>query len=93
MIAHLAIHTPKPESVEPLIASMQLFAAVGRKQAGLRDVRTMRDAESGKVLGLAIWDSMEAFQGGVVAMRAAVEDDPFSDWEERPPEVYLFEDV
>jgi hypothetical protein len=29
----------------------------------------------------------------VLAMRAAVEDDPFLDWEEGPPEVYVFEDV
>jgi heme-degrading monooxygenase HmoA len=93
MIVHLAIHTPKPEGVEPLIASMQLFAAAGRKQPGLREVHTMRDAESGKLLGLAIWESMEAFRSGVLSMRAAVEDDPFQDWEEGLPEVYVFEDV
>lgn len=93
MIVHLAIHTPKPEGVEPLIASMQLFAAVGRKQPGLHEVHTMRDAESGKLLGLAIWESMEAFDRGVVAMRTAVEDDPFLDWEEGLPQVYVFEDV
>jgi heme-degrading monooxygenase HmoA len=93
MIVHLAIHTPKPEGVEPLIGSMQLFAAAGRKQPGLREVHTMRDSESGKLLGLAIWESMEAFERGVVAMRAAVQDDPFPGWEEGPPEVHLFEDV
>ena len=27
------------------------------------------------------------------AMRDAVQDDPFLDWETGPPEVYLFEDV
>ena len=93
MIVHLAIHTTKPEGVDPLIASMQLFAAAGRKQPGLQEVRTMRDARSGKLLGLAIWESMAAFEQGVLAMRAAVEDDPFTDWEEGAPEVYLFEEV
>jgi heme-degrading monooxygenase HmoA len=93
MLVHLAIHTPKPEGVEPLIASMQLFAAAGRRQTGLREVHTMREVESGKLLGLAIWESKEAFERGVVAMRAAVEGDPFLEWEEGPPEVYLFEDV
>jgi len=93
MIVHLAIHTPKPEGVEPLIGSMQLFAAAGSKQPGLQEVHTMRDAESGKLLGLAIWESKEAFERGVLAMRAAVEDDPFLDWEEGLPEVYVFEDV
>ena len=93
MIVHLAIHTPTPDGVEPLIASMQRFAAAGRTQPGLREVHTMRDAESGKLLGLAIWESRRAFENGVAAMRAAVEDDPFLDWEEGMPEVYVFEDV
>jgi hypothetical protein len=53
----------------------------------------MRDAESGKLLGLAIWESREAFDQGVQAMRTAVENDPFLEWEDTIPEVYLFEDV
>jgi heme-degrading monooxygenase HmoA len=59
MLAHLAIHTPKPERIDDLIASMQRFAAAGRSQAGLQEVHTMRDAESGKLLGLAIWESRD----------------------------------
>ena len=93
MIVHLAIHTPTPEGVEPLIASMQRFAEAGRAQPGLQEVHTMRDAESGKLLGLAIWGSREAFENGVQAMRAAVEEDPFMDWEDEMPEVFVFEDV
>jgi hypothetical protein len=53
----------------------------------------MRDAESGKLLGLAIWESRQAFDQGVQAMRTAVENDPFLEWEDTIPEVYLFEDV
>jgi hypothetical protein len=53
----------------------------------------MRDAESGTVLGLALWETREAFDKGVQAMRAAVEDDLFAEWEDTPPEVYIFEDV
>jgi heme-degrading monooxygenase HmoA len=93
MIVHLAVHTPKSEGVEPLIASMHRFAEAGRSQPGLREVHTMRDTRSGKLIGLAIWESREAFESGVEAMRAAVEDDPFMDWEEGVPEVYLLEDV
>jgi heme-degrading monooxygenase HmoA len=93
MIVHIAIHTPTPEGVGPLIASMQRFAAAGRTHPGLQEVHTMRDDESGKLLGLAIWESRETFENGRQAMRAAVEDDPFLDWEEAMPEVYVFEDV
>jgi heme-degrading monooxygenase HmoA len=93
MLVHLAIHTPKPERIDDLIASMKRFAAAGRSQAGLQEVHTMRDAESGKLLGLAIWESRDAFDEGVHAMRTAVENDPFLEWEDVTPDVYLFEDV
>jgi heme-degrading monooxygenase HmoA len=93
MIAHIAIHSPNPENVDELIASMERFAAAGRSQPGLQEVHTMRDAESGTLLGLALWETREAFERGVQAMRAAVEDDLFPEWEDTPPQVYVFEDV
>ena len=93
MIVHLAVHTPKPEHIDDLIASMRRFAAGGAGQAGLRGAHTMRDVRSGKLVGLAIWESREAFDAGVEAMRAAVADDPFLDWEVGVPDVYLLEDV
>ena len=93
MIAHIAIHRPNPESVDDVIASMERFAAAGRSQPGLQEVHTMRDAESATLLGLALWETREAFDRGVQAMRAAVEDDLFAEWEDTPPEVYIFEDV
>jgi quinol monooxygenase YgiN len=93
MIVHLAIHEPKPDRVDELIASMHRFAAAGRSQPGCREVHTLRDGDSGRLFGLAIWDSMEVFQAGVGAMREAVKDDPFPEWEDDPPEVYLLEEV
>jgi quinol monooxygenase YgiN len=93
MIIHLSIHTPKPEAVDALLDSMHRFGDAGRAQSGLREVHTMRDERSGKLFGLAIWESREAFDAGVEAMRAAVKEDPFLDWEEGVPEVYVLEDV
>jgi hypothetical protein len=37
--------------------------------------------------------SREAFDEGVHAMRTAVENDPFLEWEDVTPDVYLFENV
>jgi heme-degrading monooxygenase HmoA len=93
MIVHLAIHAPRPDHVDDLIDSMHRFAAAGQSQPGLQAVHTMRDAKSGKLFGLAIWESREAFDAGVESMRAAVADDPFLDWEEGVPDVYLLEDL
>ena len=93
MIVHLAIHAPKAEHVEDLIESMHRFAAGGSGQPGLQAVHTLRDATTGKLFGLAIWESREAFERGVRSMRTAVETDPFLDWEEGEPDVYLLEEV
>jgi heme-degrading monooxygenase HmoA len=93
MIVHLSIHTPKPEHVEDVAASMGRFGAAAAGQPGLREVHTLRDESSGKLVGLAIWESREAFEAGVISMRTAVEDDPFEDWEENESEVYLLEET
>jgi heme-degrading monooxygenase HmoA len=93
VIVHLAIHSPKPEHTGDVIASMHRFAEAASGQPGLRSVHSLRDSETGKLVGLAIWESREAFEQGVRAMRAAVEDDPFDEWEVSDPEVYLLEEV
>ena len=93
MIVHLAIHSPKPEHAGDVIASMHHFAEAASGQRGLRSVHTLRHAETGRLVGLALWESRQAFEQGVTAMRAAVQDDPFEDWEVRGPEVYLLEEV
>jgi heme-degrading monooxygenase HmoA len=89
MIVDLSVHTPKPEHVEDLAASMRRFGAAAAGQPGLREGHTRRGDGSGKLVGLAIWESREGCEGGVRSMRTAVEDDPFEDWEENEPEVYL----
>jgi hypothetical protein len=43
------------------------------------------------LVGLAIWDSEEAFAAGIPRMRAAVEGDDFSAWERDVPDVYLLD--
>jgi heme-degrading monooxygenase HmoA len=93
VIVHLAIHTPKPDHVDDLVASMHRFAAAAAGQPGLREVQTLRDESGEKLVGLAIWDSREEFEAGVRSMRGAVEDDPFEEWEDDDPEVYLLEEA
>jgi heme-degrading monooxygenase HmoA len=80
MIVHLSILTPKPQHLDDLVASMHRFGAAARGQPGLREVHTLRDESGGTLVGLAIWESREAFEAGVESMRTAVEDDPFEKW-------------
>ena len=94
MFVHIAIHRPVAGREQDLIDSMHRFAdADGDAIPGLREVHTLRDRESGALVGLAIWDSDEAFAAGVSRMRAAVEGDDFLAWEDGLPEVYRLDPV
>jgi Antibiotic biosynthesis monooxygenase len=93
MFVHIAIHRPRPGQEQPLIDSMHRFGAAARAQPGLREVHTLRDANSGVLVGLAIWDTKEAWLAARPVMWEAVKDDNFDDWEDTPPEVYQLEGV
>jgi len=49
---------------------------------------TTKDEDKNHLIGLAIWDSKENWSAARPAMIEAVRDDPFEDWEIKPPEVY-----
>ena len=93
MIVHLSIHTPKPGREQDLIDSMHRFAAAGAGQPGFIEARTLRDARSGRLVGMARWEDEASWRAGVEAMRAAVEDDPFDEWEVADSEGFFLEEI
>jgi len=93
MIVHLSIHTPKPGKDTDLIASMHRFGAAAAGQPGFIDAMTLRDTRSGRLVGMARWADEAAWRVGVEAMRAAVADDPFDEWEEDATEGFFLEEV
>ena len=44
----------------------------------------LKDASSGELVGIAIWDSEEAFQAAGPALMKATEGDDFDSWEMEP---------
>jgi heme-degrading monooxygenase HmoA len=84
MFQHLSIHHPKPGRRDELIASMHRFGNALTGAPGLISVHTLYDAEEDVLVGLAIWESEEAFRTSVHLGGAAVADDPFDDWEDEP---------
>lgn len=88
MFVHLSIHYPKPEHEAALIASMHRFGAAAAAAPGLVNAAAFKDERSGRLIGLAIWESRAQWETSVELMGAAVEDDDFDLWEERPPEVF-----
>jgi heme-degrading monooxygenase HmoA len=87
----MSIHTPKPGKERDLSASMQRYGAAGSGQPGLIDVRTLRDRHTGRLVGMARWEDEASWEKGVEAMRAAVKDDPFDEWEDAEVEGFLLE--
>jgi len=93
MIVHLSIHTPKPGKEQALIDSMHRFGAAAAGQLGFIDAKALRDTRSGRLMGMARWEDEESWRAGVEVMRAAVEDDPFDEWEAADTEGFFLEEV
>jgi heme-degrading monooxygenase HmoA len=88
MFVHLVVHHPKPEHSDDLLASMQRVNATAQDAPGLIQIGTWRDQRSDGLIGLAVWESQEAFQASAERIFEAVADDPFDQWEQRPPDVF-----
>ena len=93
MFFHLSLHRPKPGKEKELIASMHRFGEACMMQEGSRGANVAHDEERGILIGLAVWDSREDWEEARPAMLKAVENDPFDEWEEEPPQVYHGEEV
>ncbi len=93
MFVHMSIHQPKPGREPDLIDSMHRYGRAASGAAGLRELHTLKDLRSGRLVGLAIWEDEASWRSGVEAMRAAVKDDPFDEWEERDPEGFALVEV
>jgi heme-degrading monooxygenase HmoA len=93
MFVQIAIHKPKPGKAPELIESMHRFGAAAATQPGLRQVHTLQDQRTGELVGMAIWETKEAYLAARPAMIEAVKDDNFDDWEDDGPTVFHLEAV
>ena len=84
----MSIHFPKPEKENLLIESMHRFGKAMEGKKGLIMAHTTKDEDRKRLIGFAIWDSKENWLAARPAMVEAVRDDPFEEWELKPPEVY-----
>jgi heme-degrading monooxygenase HmoA len=88
MFVHLAIHHPKPEHAGDLLASMHRVDEAAQGAPGLIQIAAWRDQRSDRLIGLALWESAEAFEASAERIFEAVADDPFDQWLELPPDVF-----
>lgn len=81
--AVVSVHSPWPEHRAAVIESMGRYGAVARQQPGFVFTGIVDD-DSGRLVGIAVWESEEAAVAARPHLMAEVGDDPFTTWDERP---------
>jgi heme-degrading monooxygenase HmoA len=86
MFVVISIHHPHPDREGQLVESMHRYGQAAKRQKGLVSVHTLKDFKTGELLGLAIWESEQAYSAARPALAKATEGDDFDAWETRPIE-------
>ena len=93
MFIHMSLHYPIHGKETFIIESMKRYGAAMEGNPGHREAHILRDTKTGKLIGMAIWDTKEQWEAAYPTLEQAVRDDPFHEWEEMPPKVYHLEEV
>ena len=72
---------------------MRRLGEAARSLPGLIEIGAFRQGPNDPVYAISIWASKEAFEAGAGQMASVVADVPFDEWEERPRELHVFEEV
>jgi heme-degrading monooxygenase HmoA len=88
MFVSIAVHRVKPGAEQLMIDSMHRYGAAAQAAGGIRQTFTLRDERSGALVGLAIWDSEEAYAAAGQALVEAVSGDDFASWHEGEWQIY-----
>jgi heme-degrading monooxygenase HmoA len=92
MFTHVAIHYPKPEYRAELHASMRRLDAAAQGMPGLIRIGDWTEVDGGtRLVGIATWDSREAFEAAAPTLFAVVAGDPFAVWQERTADNFFLE--
>ncbi len=84
---YLAIHYPKSEHVNDLLAAMARLDRALQGAPGLLQIGSWREESSNRIVALSVWESREAFQSALSRIASGVANVPFDEWEERPREL------
>jgi hypothetical protein len=84
VFTHIAIHYPKPEFRDELLASMQRIDAAAQGMPGLIRIGEWTEVDGGtRLVGIATWESREAFDLAAPGLFTTVASDPFELWHEK----------
>jgi hypothetical protein len=88
-----AVHYPKPEHRDDLIAAMGRLRAASTGIAGLEEIGGFEDADAGRLVAISVWSSLEAMRAGMPVLGAAIADVPFDEWERQDGTMQAFPQV
>jgi len=88
VLLYYSVHYPKPEKEALLIDAMRHVGRVIKNLPGNLFDNAFQDANLGTIMAVTIWESQEAFQAAMPAMREALKAIPFDEWEARPREFH-----
>jgi quinol monooxygenase YgiN len=83
------IHYPKPDKEHLLAKEMARFGDLVQKQPGVIFVNAFKDEKNGTLMAMSVWESQAALESAMPAMREALKDVPFADWEAQPREMHV----
>ena len=88
MFVNISVHRIKPGKEPQMIDSMRRFGEAAKAAGGVQRIHTLKDEKTGTLVGLAIWDSKEAYEAAGPALMEAVEGDDFAAWHEEEWQSY-----
>jgi hypothetical protein len=84
---YLALHYPKPEHLNDLLAAMHHLNDVIQDAPGLLHIGAWQEESGTRIVAISIWESQKAFQEALGRIGSAVSNVPFGEWEEKPREL------
>lgn len=85
---YLAIHHPRPDHVEDLLTAMRKLGHAMGAADGLIEATAWKEKDGKRIVATSAWESEAAFREAGPVIGAAIKDVPFSDWEEKPRELF-----
>jgi hypothetical protein len=84
VFVNISVHRIRDGKEQLMLDSVRRYSEAARAAGGLQHVYALRDERSEALLGLAIWDSKDAYEAAGPALMRAVEGDDLDDWHVEP---------
>ncbi len=90
---YLALHYPKAEHRQDLLAAMHHLNETLIDAQGLQKIGAWAEESGDRIIALSIWESRQAFQAALEKIGAGVAGVPFDEWEARPRELIRADEI